>query len=35
MVEKMKNRIFRTKSLTDFKRFIMRKYHDLADLEDQ
>ena len=34
MVEKMKNRIYRTKSLVDFKRFIMRKYHDLSDLED-
>jgi hypothetical protein len=35
LAEKMQNRIVRTKSLKDFKRFLMRKYHDVKDLEDE
>lgn len=34
LVDKMERRLIRTKSVADFKRFIMRKYHEVSDFED-
>ena len=35
LVGQMQNRIIRTTNFNDFKRFIMRKYHEVKDLEDE